>query len=206
MTGVHHVQAMRRRAAGHTLRMRRTGYRHCKFSLAKRRQLGHIRHRCGHARHALASHGAWSEDRSGLCGCQGTAGGAGCGAPAASPGSPDARRRRDGAQGVRRQPDRPGRGSSPSSPAGPGGGHRPAGSRWTCRRPWRVYNFPAPRLCGCSSVGRARRCQRRCRGFESHHPLFCFWQRKRHDTFPQHNSEPDDRQGAPLRSRRHRHQ
>ena len=25
---------------------------------------------------------------------------------------------------------------------------------------------------GCSSVGRARRCQRRCRGFEPHHPLF----------------------------------
>ena len=26
--------------------------------------------------------------------------------------------------------------------------------------------------CGCSSVGRAQRCQRCCRGFESHHPLF----------------------------------
>ena len=26
-------------------------------------------------------------------------------------------------------------------------------------------------VCGCSSAGRARRCQRRCRGFESHHPL-----------------------------------
>ena len=26
-------------------------------------------------------------------------------------------------------------------------------------------------LCGCSSVGRAQRCQRCCRGFESHHPL-----------------------------------
>src|SRR5690606_22146690 len=25
---------------------------------------------------------------------------------------------------------------------------------------------------GCSSVGRAQRCQRCCRGFESHHPLF----------------------------------
>src|SRR5258708_3118319 len=33
---------------------------------------------------------------------------------------------------------------------------------------------------GCSSVGRARRCQRRCRGFESHHPLVQFegWWRK----------------------------
>ncbi len=28
--------------------------------------------------------------------------------------------------------------------------------------------------CGCSSVGRAPRCQRGCRGFESHHPLFVF--------------------------------
>ena len=27
--------------------------------------------------------------------------------------------------------------------------------------------------CGCSSVGRAPRCQRGCRGFESHHPLSC---------------------------------
>ena len=26
--------------------------------------------------------------------------------------------------------------------------------------------------CGCSSVARASRCQRECRGFESHHPLF----------------------------------
>ena len=28
--------------------------------------------------------------------------------------------------------------------------------------------------CGCSSVGRAQRCQRCCREFESHHPLLIF--------------------------------
>ena len=27
-------------------------------------------------------------------------------------------------------------------------------------------------ICECSSVGRASRCQRECRGFESHHSLF----------------------------------
>ncbi len=30
---------------------------------------------------------------------------------------------------------------------------------------------PGSECCGCSSVGRAQRCQRCCRGFESHHPL-----------------------------------
>ncbi len=63
-------------------------------------------------------------------------------------------------------------------------------ARCTCVEPGGSYNFrlqcadnalgcPArsPRggrrsgPCGCSSVGRAPRCQRGCRGFESHHPL-----------------------------------
>ena len=47
-----------------------------------------------------------------------------------------------------------------------------------CKRHLAKYNRKAcdvknlePRG-GCSSVGRAQRCQRCCRGFESHHPLF----------------------------------
>ena len=39
------------------------------------------------------------------------------------------------------------------------------GEAGRCRCPCRIWR------CGCSSVGRAQRCQRCCRGFESHHPL-----------------------------------
>ena len=34
------------------------------------------------------------------------------------------------------------------------------------------WRFARRENCGCSSVGRAPRCQRGCRGFNSHHPLY----------------------------------
>ena len=44
-----------------------------------------------------------------------------------------------------------------------------------CRAGLAAYNLQSiyHRSCGCSSVGRASRCQRDCRGFESHQPLSC---------------------------------
>ena len=56
--------------------------------------------------------------------------------------------------------------------------------------------------CGCSSVGRAQRCQRCCRGFESHHPLFLHFSAslqsssvrwsKRRTSMSSTDNDPDD--------------
>ncbi len=64
-----------------------------------------------------------------------------------------------------------------------GGAYRGAANNCPCKLDCEPYN-PVFRgvsdcpdgdfrglSCGCSSVGRAQRCQRCCRGFESHHPL-----------------------------------